>query len=111
MNSKPKFAPHDLAGDQNDRGTVAVRFVEAVDEVETSRTTASRHRGKAIQKQRLSLSRKCARLLMAHVNEFDAALGERGGEGIQGVADNPVTMLDTRLFQRLDDDVRDLLAH
>src|SRR5579862_9760328 len=105
------FTAYDLTRDENDRRAIAVRFVEAIDEVQTSRATTAGHRSEAIHQQRLALSRKCAGLLVAHVNEFDPALRERGGKGIECVAHDAVTVLDTGITEYVNDHLRYFLTH
>src|SRR5450631_2592996 len=44
---EPQFVPNDLAGDQNDRRTIAVRLDDAIDEMQAAGTAASGDRGEA----------------------------------------------------------------
>ncbi len=66
-----QLAAHDLAGDQDDRGAIAVGLVQAVDEMQAPGSATTGHRGEAIREQRFALRCKGARLLVAHVYELD----------------------------------------
>ena len=90
-----KLAPHHLAGDQDDRRPIAVRLIQPVDEMQAARSTAAGHRGQAVHQKCFALCRIGTRLLMAHVDELNVTAIQTGGERVQRVPHDAVTILDT----------------
>ena len=81
---------HDLACDQDDRGTVAIGFVEAVDEVKTAGPTRACAGGEAAGELSFGARREGSCLLVPHVDPLDPAAVDGMSDLVQGVADDPV---------------------
>jgi hypothetical protein len=92
---EPDFVVGDLARDQHDRSTIAVRFEQAVDEVQASRTARARARGQVTGEHRLRPGSETADFLVPYVDPFDRAAPDGVGDIIEGVPNHPVAALDT----------------
>ena len=99
---EPDILADDLRRDQDDRGAVAVGFVEAVDEVQTAGTATSSAGREAAGEQRFSLGGESACLLVPHVDPVDLAAIDRVRDPVQRVADDPIASPHARSFQRFD---------
>ena len=98
-----------VRGNGKDGCARAVRVVQAVDEVKVAR--AARTRAHSQLARQLCFRRRCERrrLLVAHVNPVDAALLGTAGlahgvdDGVEGIADDSVDVVDARVDELLDD--------
>src|SRR6185437_12446584 len=79
---EPQVLPHDLRCDQDDRSTVAIGFIEAIDEVETARTTGARAGREMTSEQGFGRCREGAGLFMPHVHPIDFTAINRMGDPV-----------------------------
>jgi hypothetical protein len=106
-----EFTANDLTGYQDYGRAIPVSLVQAIDEVQASRTAAAGNRREPIHQERLPLCGKRARFLVTHVDELDFALGQRGRKCIERIADDSVTVFNPCGNEGVDNDLRDFLAH
>ena len=102
---------HDLACDQDDWGTVAIGFIEAVDEVETAGATRACAGGEAAGELSFGARRERSGLLVTHMDPLDCAAVDSMSDLVQRIAHNPVAPLHTGSLQRFDQYVRYAFAH
>src|SRR6202035_1038899 len=84
---------HHLGSDQDDRCTIAIGFIEAIDEVEAA-GAAGTGTGHKLPSE-LPCRARCegAGLLMAHMDPLDLALTDSVGDAVKRVADDSVASL------------------
>src|SRR5580658_6200391 len=91
---------------------IAMTIEESIDQVQIARTTGARTRGESAGEVRFCTSRKCARLLVAHMHPLNAPLpAQRVGDAVQAVTDYPIDTLYTRHRQGLSNLVRYRFGH
>jgi hypothetical protein len=93
---------HDLACDQNDRGTVAIGFVEPVDEVETAGAARACAGGEAAGELSFGARRERSGLFVPHMDPLDRAAIDDMRDLVQRVAHDPVAPLHTGSLQGCD---------
>ena len=106
----------DVRGNGEDGRARAVRVVQAVDEVQVA--WAARTRAHSQLARQLCFRRRCERrrLLVAHVNPVDAALLGTAGlahgvdDGVEGITDDSVDVVDARVDELSHDLFRDVHA-
>src|SRR6202035_3310924 len=108
---EPQFVANDLAGDQNDGRAIAVRLDNAIDEMQAAGTAAPGDGGEAAGYQGFALGREGPSLFVSHTHPLDSAFGNAVRDQVESITNDAVTMPDTCALQRLNDDLRDLLAH
>jgi Thiamine pyrophosphate enzyme, central domain len=94
---------HDLACDQNDRGTVAIGFVEAIDEVETAWSTRACAGGEPAGELSFGARRKSPGLFVPHMDPLDRATVDGMSDLVQRIAHDPVAPLHTSRSQHFDE--------
>ena len=70
--STPDFSTGNLRGDGQDGDAAALTIVEAVDQMQVSRTAASGADGQFAGEMGFGASRECRRLFMAHMNPLES---------------------------------------
>ena len=106
----------DVRGNGQDGRARAVRVVQAVDEVQVAWAARARAHGELACELSLGRSRERRRLLVAHVNPVDAALLGAAGfahgvdDWVEGIADNAVDPMDSRVDELSHDLFRDVHA-
>ncbi len=94
------FAAWDLRGDGKHGNPRALAVVEAVDEMQVAGSAAAEHYRELIGKVRVGSRGKGGRLFMPHVNPSHLRmLSQRIGDGVSGVARQPINALDSSLRQ------------
>jgi hypothetical protein len=97
--------------DQDDRRTIAIGFIEAIDEVEAAGAAGTGTGHELPGELPFRARREGARLLMAHMDPLDLALMDGVGDAVKRVTDDPVAPLYAGCLQRVDQHIRDSLAH
>ena len=97
-----QILPQDLACDQDDRGMVAIGFVEAVDEVETAGAARACAGGEAAGELSFGARRERSGLFVPHMDPLDRAAIDDMRDLVQRVAHDPVAPLHTGSLQGCD---------
>jgi hypothetical protein len=108
---EPQVLPDDLRCDQNDRGAVAIGFIEAIDEVEAAGAAGSGAGRETAGEQRFGRCREGAGLLMPHVDPIDLATIDGVGDAVQCVADDSVARLHAGRLQCFDQQIGYPFSH
>jgi hypothetical protein len=103
--------PHDLRRDQDDRGAVAIGFIEAIDEVETAGAAGAGARRETTGEQRFGPCGEGAGLFVPHMDPIDLAAIDGVGDPVQRVSDDAVTVLHAGCLQCFDQYIGYSFAH
>ena len=96
---------------RNERRTIAIGFIEAVDEVQAAGATGTGTGHKLSSELPFRARREGTSLLMAHMDPLDLALMDGVGDAVKRVADDPVAPLYAGCLQCFDQYIRHSFAH
>jgi hypothetical protein len=99
---EPYVLPHHLGCDEDDRRTIAIGFIEAVDEVETTWAAGTGTGHELPSELPFRARREGAGLLVAHTDPLDLALLDGVSDAVKRVADDPVASLYAGCLQCFD---------